>query len=611
MVEDPLPALAPVNSFSACSLASSPCLILPAFYTEVSMSYAAAIDQLSAMTPELFTQPGQTRRKYSLNEIGILLAALGNPHRRFRSILIAGTNGKGSTAATLASILTASGLRTGLYTSPHLTRPNERIRVNGVEIEDDAFAALYFRVHDCAQQLVLDQELAERGTPGDTRGPQRVNVASWGEDRSSSLGCKLAQLPSFFESLTAMAFLHFADAGIDIAVLEVGIGGRLDATNIVDPLLSIVTDISLDHTEWLGPTIAAITREKAGILRPGGTMITLPQHPDANQVLGEVATELGVRGVSAVSYMPLAHTAFGAARTVAEAGQQSSYYVEALGASIEVASPLHGAHQHRNIALAIAAAVELATRNHFPITPVSIEQGIRSTQWPGRLEVIQLQSLKGRVPHPSSAWVGNREPNPAPILGAPGLGSPATGPGHWGGALVFETWESTNPESAAMRLPPPQGSQWILDVAHNPAGAWALRAALRSLLHLTEPGAPPATLIFSCLRDKPIVEMAQILFPIFERVIFAPIHSPRATPMADLLAAAASTGTPATAAASVAEAIELAESAVIAPNNAAHPARIAAGNEAQSAPRVVVISGSVYLVGEARALLLARTGVPA
>jgi dihydrofolate synthase/folylpolyglutamate synthase len=283
------------------------------------MSYAAAIDQLSAMTPELFTQPGHTRRKFSLDEIGILLAAMGNPHHRFPSVLIAGTNGKGSTAATLASILTASGLCAGLYTSPHLTRPNERIRVNGVEITDDAFASLYFRVHDCGQQLVLDQTLA--------------------------------QLPSFFETLTAMAFLHFAESAphtcVDIAILEVGMGGRLDATNIVDPILSIVTDISLDHTEWLGPTIAAIAREKAGILRSNGTLITLPQHPEANEVLGEIATELGVRAINAVPYMPPAQPASGAARTVAEAVPPSSYLVQALGAAIEVASPLHGAHQHR------------------------------------------------------------------------------------------------------------------------------------------------------------------------------------------------------------------------------------------------------------------------
>ncbi len=115
---------------------------------------------------------------------------------------------------------------------------------------------------------------------------------------------ELPQQPSYFEMLTALAFLYFAERKVEIAVLEVGMGGRLDATNVVEPLLSIITDISLDHMEWLGPTITAITREKAGILRRNGTMITLPQHPEANQVLGEVATELGVRGVSAVPYMP-------------------------------------------------------------------------------------------------------------------------------------------------------------------------------------------------------------------------------------------------------------------------------------------------------------------
>ena len=245
------------------------------------MTYQSAIDHLAAMAPELATQTGQSRRKFSLEEVAILLGALGNPQRSFPSVLIAGTNGKGSTAATLASILVTSGLRTGLYTSPHLSRPNERIRINGTEISDADFAARFFRVRATGQKLV------EEG--------------------------KLAQLPSFFEILTAMGFLHFAEARIEIAVLEVGMGGRLDATNIVDPLLSIVTDISLDHMEWLGSTIAEITREKAGILRKGGTLVTLPQHPEANQVLGEVAASLSVLGVSAVPYMPATEPAIRAA----------------------------------------------------------------------------------------------------------------------------------------------------------------------------------------------------------------------------------------------------------------------------------------------------------
>src|ERR1700738_1184106 len=162
------------------------------------MSYAAAIEALNAMAPELYTRPGVPRRKFSLAEIGILLESLNNPHYRFQSILIAGPNGKGSTAATLSSILIASGLRTGLYTSPHLERVNERIRVGGAEIADQDFARHFFAVRDAAEGLV------QAG--------------------------KLSQMPSFFEVLTAIGFLHFAEEGIDIAVLEVGMGGRLDAT---------------------------------------------------------------------------------------------------------------------------------------------------------------------------------------------------------------------------------------------------------------------------------------------------------------------------------------------------------------------------------------------
>lgn len=446
------------------------------FYTCPCMSYAAAISELNAMVPELYSGTGQPRRKFSLEEIRILLGVLGNPQRSFPSVLIAGTNGKGSTAATLATILSASGLHTGLYTSPHLARANERIRMDGVEITDDDFARLYFRVHDAAQQLVL-----VGGLP---------------------------QMPSYFEILTAQALVHFAEANAQIAVLEVGMGGRLDATNVVDPLMSIITDISLDHMEWLGSTVSAIAREKAGILRRGGTMVTLPQHPEANQVLGEVATELGVHGVSATAYMPGVDVA-------------GCYSVEALATQILVDSPLAGAHQHRNMALAIAAAVELAKGHGLPITPVSIATGIRETRWPGRLERIERR-----------------------------------------------------------------GVEWILDVAHNPAGAWALRAGLRSTGGLKE----PRTLIFSCLRDKPAAEMAQILFPMFQRVILAPIHAARAASMEDLLAAGKSTGTPALVAESVNRALEMAE---------------------EDGGGAVVVSGSVYLVGEARSLLLGAEGAKA
>lgn len=434
------------------------------------MSYAAAIDGLYALAGELHSKPGQPQRKFELSEMRVLVEALGHPERKYPAILIAGTNGKGSTSATLASILADAGYRVGMYTSPHLSRVNERIQVNGVPIADDDFAALYFRIDDCARKLV--DEGALKG------------------------------YPSFFEAMTALAFLAFAEASVDIAVLEVGMGGRLDATNIVEPVISVITDISLDHTEWLGETIALIAREKAGILRRDGTMVTLPQHPEANQVLGEVATELDVRGVSAVPYMP-------------SVDADAAYTVNALGAEVVVDSPLSGAHQHRNLALAIASAVELAEKHGFPVTSAAIAEGIKQTRWPGRMERIH-------GPH----------------------------------------------------------VEWVLDVAHNPAGVWALRAGLRSVLR----DAKGPALIFSCLRDKPLMEMAQILFPLFEQVILAPIHAARAAAMDDLLAAARKVGTPAIAAESVSEALRMAKE------------RAAGG--------VAVISGSVYLVGEARGLLM-------
>jgi dihydrofolate synthase/folylpolyglutamate synthase len=200
------------------------------------------------------------------------------------------------------------------------------------------------------------------------------------------------------------------------------------------------------------------------------------------------------------------------------AGTAGAYSVDALGAAVEVDSPLAGAHQHRNLALAIAAAVELAAQG-FPVTPQSIKDGIRETRWPGRLEHVEKD-----------------------------------------------------------------GVHWILDVAHNPAGAWALRAGLSAVLEESK----PRTLIFSCLRDKPLAEMAQILFPIFDRVIFAPIHSARAAALTDLLAAAESTGTRAVAADTVRDALQL------------------AGERAGGG--AIVISGSVFLVGEARSLLLSGAG---
>ena len=436
------------------------------------MSYSAAIEGLYSLAGELQTIPGKPRRKFDLGEMRILAEALGHPEKKFPSVLVAGTNGKGSTAATLASILTASGYRTGLYTSPHLTRVNERIRIENQLITDDDFAALYFKVDDCGRRLVQEG--------------------------------KLAAQPSFFETMTALAFLAFAEKNIEIAVLEVGMGGRLDATNIVDPLLSVITDIALDHTEWLGPTITDIAKEKAGILRQNGTLITLPQHPEANQAIGEAAVSLNVQGINAAAYMP----------TPNETG--GIYPLTVFGEEIIVDSPLKGAHQQRNIALAIAAAVELSNSHGYKITVAHLAEGIRNTQWPGRLE----------------------------------------------------------------RFPGQNHADVLLDVAHNPAGAWALRSALS---HLT-PTPKKITAVFGCLKDKAIAEMTQILFPIFDEVILTEVDSPRTASIDDLVAAAQPTGAKASTAENAAAALQQALAAT--PQDG-----------------LVVVTGSIYLIGEIRPLL--------
>src|SRR5579862_9233686 len=382
--------------------------------------------------------------KFDLAHMRRLLGALGNPENRFPAVLVAGTNGKGSTAGTLAAILQASGLRTGLYTSPHLVRINERIRLNGEAITDDEFAMVHDVVDRTAERLVSEGDLP------------------WH--------------PSFFEMLTAMAFEYFARSRPDIVVLEVGMGGRLDATNVVNPRLSIITDISLDHQKYLGETIAEIAREKAGIIRKGGVVVTLPQLPEANDVIGNTILDLGGRAVNAVPYVPPVSP--GSASTLGDDGEtiaaRNRYPLDVMGTEIQVDSPLSGRHQLRNVALAIAAAEELRNQGITQITPQTIEQGIRETRWPGR----------------------------------------------------FQRIAATN-----------DSLEYILDVAHNPAGAWALRSTLSSALENSS-RENEITLIFGVMRDKAMREMTEILFPIARRVIVTQANNPRSATPNEIRAAA-------------------------------------------------------------------------
>jgi dihydrofolate synthase/folylpolyglutamate synthase len=419
--------------------------------------------------------------KFDLAHMRVLLAALGHPENRFPTVLVAGTNGKGSTAATLASILQASGLKTGLYTSPHLLRINERICLNGEPIRDDDFALLHDVVDRTAERLVGEGDLP------------------WH--------------PSFFETLTAMAFEYFARNHPDMVVLEVGMGGRLDATNVVEPLLSIITDIALDHQKYLGSTVAEIAREKAGIIRPGGVVVTLPQLPEANDVIGNAILNAGARAVNAVPYVPLS-----SGPSPVASGQWQPYAVELIGETIQVESPLVGRHQLRNVALAIAAAEELHNQGMARITPETIAQGIRQTHWPGRFQVV-----------------------------------PATG---------------DNPE-------------YVLDVAHNPAGAWALRSTLSAACRDLENGRE-ITMVFGVMRDKAIREITEILFPIASHVIVTHANNPRSASPDEIRQAAAR----------VAAGIDIVEAENVA--SALNRARNVAGPGG-----LAVVTGSIYVVGEA------------
>lgn len=332
--------------------------------------YDTAVSQLYALGHELHRIPAH---KFDLAQIRALTEALGHPERQFASVLVAGTNGKGSTAATLASILRAAGYRTGLFTSPHLVRINERIRLDGEAIDDASFARVYQRVQEVAQQLVASGALPN--------------------------------LPSFFETMTAMAFCYFAEKAAQIVVLEVGMGGRLDATNIVEPVLTVITDIDLDHQKYLGNTIAEIAREKAGILRQGVTAVTLPQHPEANDVLGRAMLSVGARAVSATRNM--APVSPGSGELVKTNGGRTKFRLQTTGEEIEIDSPLIGRHQLRNLALAITAAEELATVG-FPVTAAHIAHGVRTTQWPGRFHRVagaDRPEIVFDVAHnPSGAW---------------------------------------------------------------------------------------------------------------------------------------------------------------------------------------------------------------
>lgn len=311
--------------------------------------YQGALDYILSFAD--YERMSRSAIVFDLARMEALLERLGRPHLAARSVHIAGTKGKGSTSAMIASALTASGYRTGLYTSPHLHTMRERIRVDGKPIEEGELIALVKRLKP---EIGAVNSL---GTAGEL---------------------------TTFEILTAMAFVHFKESRADFQVLETGLGGRLDATNVVAPAVCAITSISLDHTEVLGDTLAKIAGEKAGIIKPGSTVVCSPQSREAAAVIARVCREKGARLI-AVGRDITWH-----AKDSSRWGQ--SFQLKGLRQDYDLAIPLLGEFQLDNAAVAVAC-LEVLADSCTGITPASLAAGLARVSWPGRLEVLQEKPL--------------------------------------------------------------------------------------------------------------------------------------------------------------------------------------------------------------------------
>lgn len=419
---------------------------------------------------------GRFGMKLGLERIQGLLDRLDKPQEAFRSVLIAGTNGKGSTAAMIASILQASGRRVGLYTSPHLREERERVQVNGEHISSEKLG-----------RLIRDI---------------RVLV---GENRTGR------EEVTYFEFLTALAFHYFRAEEVDLAVLETGLGGRLDATNTVNPLVSVITSIELDHTEHLGKEVLAISREKAGILRPGKMAVVSRQRPEVSSFLAESCrageTDLRLYG----------RDFHGEVLRSSLEGLHLNFFSPAWSYR-DLELPLLGRHQGDNAAAALAACCCLKEQG-MVLEEGAIRQGLAKVRWPGRLEVV-----------------------------------------------------ATNP-------------MILLDGAHNPAAALALRQALEELFPTQG-----KFIIFGVLRDKEYSKMVASLAPLAKEMIFVRLQAERGADPAQVAR----------------EALNRGGKALVLENL---PRALDYARERASLEDIICVTGSLYTVGEAmEALEVVREG---
>lgn len=409
------------------------------------MTYPDSVRFLYALGNEVKTA------KLGLERIEKVLAALGNPERAYRVVHVAGTNGKGSTCSMIEAGLRAVGIRTGLFTSPHLIEPTERIAIDGIPVTPEQFQRAFEIVHKMAEALDLDSH------------------------------------PTYFETVTAMGLWLFRELRVETAVIEVGLGGRLDATNVVQPALTVITPVDFDHEAYLGHTIEAIASEKAGILKPGIPAVFAKQREEAEAVLTAHARQRNI---------PVTRTADYELRDLE---------INARGSRFNgLVCPLAGEHQVENAITAVMALEALE------VPP----QGIADARWPGRLEHVA--------------------PNP----------------------------------------------DIVLDGAHNPAGARALAHYLKRFYLDARPECK-LWMIYGAMRDKAVDEIGDILFPLAHELIFTAVNSSRAL-RPEALVELAGRGH---AEASVGEALSF--------------ARARASDD-----DVIVITGSLFLVGETRACFL-------
>ncbi len=413
--------------------------------------------------------------KFGLDNTRRLAARAGQPQEQLRFIHVAGTNGKGSTCAMLESIYRAAGLRVGLFTSPHLVSFAERLQVNRHLIPEAAVVRLVSEMRAWQDVAGFQPVAADDRRPL----PPLAPAKSPGDRPDAS--------PTFFEFVTVLALRWFAEQRCDLVIWETGLGGRLDATNIVTPLASVITNIGLEHQQWLGDTVDQIAAEKAGIIKPGVPVITAAQPGEGQEVIAATAR-------AQQAPLTLVHPA------------------DTARPPLDVMElPLHGRHQRLNAATALATVRVLA--GQLPVQEAAVRAGLASVYWPGRMQ----------------------------------------------------------------RVAPASGQQVLLDGAHNPGGAEALRLTLQTEF----PGARP-TVILGVLRDKDSASMCHSLAPLAGRVILTPVHSERSEDPAKLAAACRQ----ANAHASIEQSASLTE---------------ALARAAGDSP--VVIAGSLYLIGEAMELL--------